>query len=148
MRYRGLRVWGMPPPSSGGSTVGEALNILEGVDLGAVFRADPNQALHDYLEASALAYADRGAYVGDPRAMQPGVLRQLLSQPFADERFCRLDQTTAAVKPVPAGTPDGSYDTNCDDIPDGDRRAAGPRGPVHLAPHGRRPVGQHRRPTR
>ena len=119
VRYRGVRVWGMPPPSSGGSTIGEALNILEGVDLGAVFRADPTRALHDYFEASALAYADRGAYVGDPRAMQPGVLRQLLSQPFADERFCRLDQTTAAVKPVPAGTPDGSYDTNCDNIPDG-----------------------------
>ena len=32
--YRGLDVWGMGPPSSGGSTVGEALNILEGYDLG------------------------------------------------------------------------------------------------------------------
>ncbi len=31
--YRGLDVWGMGPPSSGGSTVGEALNILEGYDL-------------------------------------------------------------------------------------------------------------------
>ena len=28
--YSGLDVWGMGPPSSGGSTVGEALNILEG----------------------------------------------------------------------------------------------------------------------
>ena len=28
--YKGLDVWGMGPPSSGGSTVGEALNILEG----------------------------------------------------------------------------------------------------------------------
>ena len=28
--YRGLDVWGIGPPSSGGSTVGEALNILEG----------------------------------------------------------------------------------------------------------------------
>ena len=28
--YRGLDIWGMGPPSSGGSTVGEALNILEG----------------------------------------------------------------------------------------------------------------------
>ena len=75
-------------------------------------------ALHDYFEASALAYADRGAYVGDPRACDRAVLDELLSQPFADERFCRMDQTAAAVKPVPAGTPDGSYDTNCDDIPD------------------------------
>ena len=30
--YRGLDVYGMGPPSSGGSTVGEALNILEGFD--------------------------------------------------------------------------------------------------------------------
>jgi gamma-glutamyltranspeptidase / glutathione hydrolase len=30
MTYRGLDVWGMGPPSSGGSTVGETLNILEG----------------------------------------------------------------------------------------------------------------------
>ena len=35
VRYRGLDVYGMGPPSSGGSTVGEALNILEGYDLGA-----------------------------------------------------------------------------------------------------------------
>ena len=31
--YRGLQVYGMPPPSSGGSTVGEALNILENFEL-------------------------------------------------------------------------------------------------------------------
>ena len=41
----------MGPPSSGGSTVGEALNILEGFPpLGA----DRTQALHRYLEASRL----------------------------------------------------------------------------------------------
>ncbi len=73
----------------------------------ATYRADPTKALHDYLEASALAFADRGAYVGAPRAMQPGVLNRLLSQGFADERFCALDQTKAATKPVPAGDPDG-----------------------------------------
>ncbi|MDQ1602064.1 MAG: gamma-glutamyltranspeptidase / glutathione hydrolase [Actinomycetota bacterium] len=116
--YRGLGVWGMAPSSSGGSTVGEALNILENVDLGAVYRADHTKALHDYLEASALAFADRGKYVGAPSSMQPGVLGQLTSQGFADERFCSLDQTKAATKPVPAGTPDGSYDTNCDGVPD------------------------------
>ena len=51
------------PPSSGGSTVGEALNILEGYDLGAASRT---QALHRYLEASRLAFADRNRWVGDP----------------------------------------------------------------------------------
>src|SRR5690625_2804176 len=34
--YRGYDVYGMPPPSSGGSTVGEALNILENADLSAM----------------------------------------------------------------------------------------------------------------
>ena len=53
----------MGPPSSGGSTVGEALNILEGYQpLGA----DRTQALHRYLEASRYAFADRGRYLGDP----------------------------------------------------------------------------------
>ena len=41
--YRGLDVYGMAPPSSGGSTVGEALNILETADLGRA-RPDPGAA--------------------------------------------------------------------------------------------------------
>ena len=82
--YRGLTVYGMAPPSSGGSTVGEALNILDNVNLGAMTRT---QALHHYFEASALAYADRGAYVADPSAMTAS-LDELLSQGFADERYC------------------------------------------------------------
>ena len=57
--YRGLDVYGMAPPSSGGSTVGEALNILEQFDLRGA--CDRTQALHHYLEASALAFADRNA---------------------------------------------------------------------------------------
>jgi gamma-glutamyltranspeptidase/glutathione hydrolase len=126
--YRGLKVWGMAPSSSGGSTVGEALNILQNVDLAATYQADRTKALHDYLEASALAFADRGAYVGAPRSMQPGVLGQLLSQGFADERFCALDQAKAATKPVAAGTPDGSYDTDCNGTPDSAPTAADSEG--------------------
>ena len=62
--YRGLRIYGMAPPSSGGSTESEILNILSGWNLGAEPRAT---ALFQYLEASRLAYADRNQYVGDPR---------------------------------------------------------------------------------
>jgi gamma-glutamyltranspeptidase / glutathione hydrolase len=102
--YRGLTVAGMAPPSSGGSTVGEALNILENSDLGALDRAE---ALHRYLEASALAFADRNRYVGDPDFVDVP-LDELLSQEFADERACLIGPT-AATKPVPPGAPDGSY---------------------------------------
>ena len=61
--YRGLDVYGMAPPSSGGSTVGEALNILEGYDLGT---RPIDHATHQYLEASRYSFADRGKWVGDP----------------------------------------------------------------------------------
>src|SRR5512132_3995638 len=60
--YRGLQLYGMGPPSSGGSTVGEILNILEGYPMATLSR---EQALHYFIEASRYAYADRGAFVAD-----------------------------------------------------------------------------------
>ncbi len=101
--YRGLTVAGMAPPSSGGSTVGEALNILESSDLAGL---DRSEALHRYLEATALAFADRNRYVGDP-AFVDVPLNELLSQGFADERACLIGPTAAA--PVAPGSPDGAY---------------------------------------
>jgi gamma-glutamyltranspeptidase/glutathione hydrolase len=98
--YRGLDVYGMGPPSSGGSTVGEALNILEGWDLGALPR---EQALHYYLEASRFSFADRGAYLGDSDFVDVP-LEGLLSQGFADERREEIGET-AASSPVPPGDP-------------------------------------------
>jgi gamma-glutamyltranspeptidase/glutathione hydrolase len=103
--HRGLEVYGMAPPSSGGSTVGEALNILENL---SPSRGDEVQALHDYLEASRLAYADRGRYAGDP-AFVDVPLRELLSDGFARERACLIDPARAATSPVPPGAPDGDY---------------------------------------
>jgi len=104
VQYRGLDVYSMGPPSSGGSTVGEALNILEQSDLGAL---GETEAQHRYLEASALAYADRNRYVGDP-AFVDVPLAELLSDGFAAERACLIGPT-AATKPVAPGSPDGDY---------------------------------------
>ena len=104
--YKGLEVWGMGPPSSGGSTVGEALNILEGYQpLGA----DRTQALHRFLEASRYAFADRGKYLGDP-AFVTVPLDCLLSQQFADARRALItDRAVNAAVPGgdcgPAGVP-------------------------------------------
>ncbi|ROO90563.1 gamma-glutamyltranspeptidase/glutathione hydrolase [Actinocorallia herbida] len=104
-RYRGLDVYGMAPPSSGGSTVGEALNILDRLPRPA---SDPVQTLHSYLEASKLAYADRERYVGDV----PGVpLKELLSEDYGRERACLVSPTSALKPPVAAGSPDGQYET-------------------------------------
>jgi gamma-glutamyltranspeptidase/glutathione hydrolase len=79
--YRGYEVFGMGPPSSGGSTVGEALNILEGFDLGG----DRSEAMHRYLEASRYAYADRNVFLADPGFFKVP-LRGLLSDGYAAER--------------------------------------------------------------
>ncbi len=106
--YRGYDVYGMAPSSSGGTTVGEALNILEGYPLSTMSDAD---ALHRYLEASALAFADRGAYVGDP-AYVDVPQRDLLSQKYADERRCLIDPLHAMSKPAPPGDV-SSYDGTC-----------------------------------
>ena len=92
--YRGLEVYGMGPPSSGGSTVGEALNILEGY---SPLGASPAQKLHRYLEASKLAYADRNEYVGDPDQVDVP-LRGLLSDGFAAERRSLIGETALPVQ--------------------------------------------------
>src|SRR3954470_24696366 len=106
--YRGLDVYGMAPPSSGGSTVGEILNILEGYpDLATMPR---ERALHLYLEASRLAYADRGAFVADPGYVSVP-LAQLLSDQFAAQRRAKITET-AATSPVPPGDPSAVTDTS------------------------------------
>ncbi len=102
--YRGLDVYSMAPPSSSGTTVGEALNILRGYNL----RAEPRAtALYHYLEASRLAYADRNAYVGDPRYVGVPV-KSLLSPEFAATRRCLIHHT-ALTSPVAPGDPTPPY---------------------------------------
>ena len=111
VKYRGLDVYGMAPSSSGGSTVGEALNILENHRLD---KSRTPRSLHLYLEASATAFADRGAYLGDS-AFNDVPLDELTSQWFADDRSCTIDRTQAAEKPVPAGDVDDSSCGTADD---------------------------------
>jgi gamma-glutamyltranspeptidase/glutathione hydrolase len=63
--YRGYRVCGMPPPSSGGITLLQMLAMLEPFDVAAMGPAS-FWSVHFISEAGRLAYADRGAYVADP----------------------------------------------------------------------------------
>ena len=108
VRYRGYDIYSTPPPESGGSTVSEALNILEGFELPGSDRA---LALHRLIEASKLAFADRARYVGDPRFVDVP-LEELLSQGYADKRRCLIGDT-AMKAPVAPGDPTPPYDTTC-----------------------------------
>jgi gamma-glutamyltranspeptidase/glutathione hydrolase len=96
--YRGLDVFSMGPPSSGGTTVGEALNILEQVENYPAL-SEPEK-LHYFLEASRYAFADRGAYLGDPSFSDVPVAT-LLSDSFAATRRAAIT-TAAANASVPA----------------------------------------------
>jgi gamma-glutamyltranspeptidase / glutathione hydrolase len=79
--YRGYRICGMGPPSSGATGVLQILGILERT---AFARAAPGsaEAVHLFSEAARLAYGDRARYVGDPdfnpvpvaRLLSPGYL--------------------------------------------------------------------------
>ena len=99
--YRGLGVYSMAPSSSGGTTVGEALNILENTDLS---KASEVQYLHRYIEASRIAFADRGRWVGDP-AFEDVPTKELLSQRYADSRECLIKDDAVLTSPVAPGDP-------------------------------------------
>ncbi|MGW1227856.1 gamma-glutamyltransferase family protein, partial [Streptomyces sp. NPDC002530] len=101
VEYRGLDVYGMAPSSSGGTTVGEALNILESTDLS---RASEERYLHRYIEAGRIAFADRGRWVGDP-AFENVPTRGLLSQRFADARACLIKDDAVLTSPLAPGDP-------------------------------------------
>ena len=146
INYKGLDVWGMGPPSSGGSSVGEALNILEGFQpLGK----DRTQALHRYLEASRLAFADRGSYLADADFIKVP-LQCLLSKQFAAGRRALITDTAmthpaaASTACGPAGQPVDDHEGPLDDAPHrGRRRGHGGVLHVHDRVHGRQ---RHRRP--
>ncbi|MFE0089059.1 gamma-glutamyltransferase [Streptomyces sp. NPDC058991] len=99
--YRGLDVYGMAPSSSGGTTVGEALNILEGTDLSGLSEA---KYLHRFIESSRIAFADRGRWVGDP-AFEDVPVRELLSQRYADSRACLVRDDAVLTSPLAPGDP-------------------------------------------
>ncbi len=63
--YRSYDIIGMAPPSSGGITLAETLNILETVDLPALWRSDRVLACHYMAEAMKQAFGDRARYLGD-----------------------------------------------------------------------------------
>ncbi|HEV2115143.1 MAG TPA: gamma-glutamyltransferase [Terriglobales bacterium] len=63
--YRGYQIISAPPPSSGGIALVEALNILEGYDLGTL-GSHSAESVHLTVEAYRRAFFDRAEFLGDP----------------------------------------------------------------------------------
>jgi gamma-glutamyltranspeptidase/glutathione hydrolase len=87
--YRGFKVCGMPPPSSGGFAVLQMLGILEHFDLRAL-PPDSVPAVHLFAEAGRLAYADRNLYIADP-AFAAAPLAALLDPRYLESRAKLID---------------------------------------------------------
>jgi len=104
--YRGYRICGMGPPSSGATTVFAILKQLERFDLSGLGPRSP-RSWHLIAESMRLAYADRDQYLGDPDfvsvpvagLIDPGYLAQR-SALIATDRT--IPESTAG---SPAGAP-------------------------------------------
>jgi gamma-glutamyltranspeptidase/glutathione hydrolase len=92
--YRGYEIITMPPPSSGGITMGQILNIVESFDL-AGFGWLSADHVHVAVEAMRRAYADRNFFLGDPDFVDIPTDR-LLSQAYADSLAATIDMRLAS----------------------------------------------------
>jgi gamma-glutamyltranspeptidase/glutathione hydrolase len=108
--YRGLRIASFPPPSSGGAVLVEALNILEGFDLGGL-RQGSAPAIHLVSEAMKLAFADRAAYMGDSDFVDVPIER-LISKDYAKTQRARINLKSAASIRGPGALPEDAGTTH------------------------------------
>ncbi|HEV2864971.1 MAG TPA: gamma-glutamyltransferase [Allosphingosinicella sp.] len=104
-RYRGYRICGMGPPSSGATTVFAILKQLERFDLRALGRDNP-VSWHLIGESMRLAYADREAYLGDPDFVQVPTAG-LMDEAYLGRRS-QLISPDRTIPHVEAGVPPGA----------------------------------------
>jgi gamma-glutamyltranspeptidase / glutathione hydrolase len=98
--YRGYQVLELPPNTQGVTAL-EMLNILEGFDLKSLGH-NTAASLHLMVEAKRIAFADRGAWVGDPSTTPAKAIERMLSKDYAAERRKEIspDKAAAAYKPL------------------------------------------------
>ena len=87
INYKGIKVTSVPPPSSGGVVLGQALNILEKFDL---TQYDGVTRKHIIIEAMRRAYRDRAAYLGDSDFVDIPINR-LLDKNYAEGLALTID---------------------------------------------------------
>jgi gamma-glutamyltranspeptidase / glutathione hydrolase len=99
--YRSVHIVSAPPPSSGGVTLCEILNVLEGYPL-AEYGWGSARAVHAEIEAMRHAYVDRNFLLGDPAFMH-NPLETLLDKQYAARLRTAIDPQRAgdsrAIKP-------------------------------------------------
>ena len=94
-----------PPPVFGGLAMGQILGLMQAQGLLGQDPTADAASLHALLEAGRLAFADRGAYVGDPDFVDSPA-QALLDPAYLDDR-ARLIRDDHVTHPVAPGRLDG-----------------------------------------
>ena len=107
--YRGWTVIGMPPPSSGGVTVAEILNVLEAS--GPLPRFGSAALMHLQLEAMRRAFEDRNRWLGDPDFVAMP-LDRLTSKAYAAALYGGIDPNHATPTSTLPDVVEGQHTTH------------------------------------
>jgi gamma-glutamyltranspeptidase/glutathione hydrolase len=107
--YRGHTIYSMPPASSGGVTMGEILNIVEGFDPLPAFGT--SELLHREAEAMRRAFTDRNIHLGDP-AFVTMPLDRLLSKTYAAELRAQIGEQASKTAPFDPAIRGGASTTH------------------------------------
>ncbi|HLM61117.1 MAG TPA: gamma-glutamyltransferase, partial [Pyrinomonadaceae bacterium] len=92
--YRGHEIISMPPPSSGGIVLLQALNVLESYDLRSM-QHNSSKKYHVLAETLRRSFADRAEYMADPDfASVPAA--DLIGKDYAAKRRATIDLTKAS----------------------------------------------------
>ena len=108
--YRGYVFVSAPPPSSGGATLCQILNTLEGYDLRAM-GFNSAATIHVMAEAMRHAFMDRNTFLGDP-AFVSNPLDRLLSKDYAAliREKILADRATPSAEVQPGVTPHAPHE--------------------------------------
>ena len=118
--YRGYLIVSAPPPSSGGVTICEILNVLESYDIAASGFHSVN-SIRLMVEAMRRGYRDRNATLGDPEFVA-NPLERLLSKSYAASLRGEIDRN-AATPPTAAQSQNEKAETTHYSIVDGEGNA-------------------------
>tara|TARA_R110000868_G_scaffold368227_3_gene631264 strand:+ start:11672 stop:13363 length:1692 start_codon:yes stop_codon:yes gene_type:complete len=94
--YKDYDIISMPPPSSGGVTLIEMMNIMELADLQEL-EFNSTEYVHLVAESMRRAYADRAQFLGDPDFNPEMPVDHLISKEFAENRFKNIDFNRASI---------------------------------------------------
>lgn len=116
--YKGLKIYSMPPPSSGGIHVIQILKMLEPYDLKDM-GPQSTEAVHLTANAMQRAFLDRASYLGDPD-FHPVPMKELTSDSYLSKLSSSIN-TEKAVKanelksvPLPYESSDTTHFTIAD----------------------------------